>query len=77
MLDLEQKLGPMRLRAWGLVVNFGANVTLLYGLSQVVANQGGWAWLITGAVATVFCVAILAKPVAPGGGRSVDSEAGQ
>ena len=63
MIDLEQKLGPMRLRAWGLVVNLLANVVLLYGLAQVVTGRGGWAWLTVGALATVLCILTLAQPV--------------
>ncbi len=63
MIDLEQKLGPMRLRAWGLVVNLLANVVLLYGLSQVIAGRGGWAWLTAGALGTVLCILTLAQPV--------------
>ena len=63
MIDLEQKLGPMRLRAWGLVVNLIANVVLLYGLAQVVTGGGGWPWLIVGALATAACILTLAQPV--------------
>ena len=63
MIDLEQKLGPMRLRAWGLVVNLLANVVLLYGLSQAFAGRGGWIWLTAGALVTVLCILTLAQPV--------------
>ena len=63
MIDLEQKLGPMRLRAWGLLVNLAANVVLLYGLAQVIAGRGGWGWLAAGAVVTVICILTLAQPV--------------
>ncbi len=62
MIDLERKLGPMRLRAWGLVINFAANVTALYGLSLVLGGRDGWTWLVTGIIGTVLCIAILALP---------------
>lgn len=62
MIDLERKYGPMRLRAWGLIVNFVANLSALYGLSLVLGGRGGWFWLITGIIGTVLCLAILARP---------------
>ena len=63
MIDLERKYGPMRLRAWGLVANFVTNIIALYGLSLVLGGRGGWFWLLTGVIATVLCLAILAQPV--------------
>ena len=63
MIDLEQKFGPMRLRAWGLVVNFVANMMALYGLSAVLAGRGGMFWLYGGFIGTVVCLAILARPM--------------
>ena len=62
MIDLERKFGPMRLRAWGLVINFVANVIALYGLSLVLGGRDGWFWLLTGIIGTVLCIAVLALP---------------
>ena len=62
MIDVDRKLGPMRLRAWGLVVNLAANAVALYGLSRVLAGEGGWGPLIAGGVLTVGCIAFCAAP---------------
>lgn len=62
MIDLEKMLGPMRLRAWGLLANFAANVMALYGLSAALNGKGGTYWLITGITGTVVCLAILSRP---------------
>ncbi|MEM7662110.1 MAG: hypothetical protein AAF292_07660 [Pseudomonadota bacterium] len=59
---LEQKLGPLRIRAWGLLLNFIANAAALYGLSQVLSDNGGHALMIGGIVLTVAIVAVLAIP---------------
>ncbi len=62
MINLEKKVGPLRLRAWGLVVNMLANAMALFGLSQVLTGQGGWPLLVLGAALTVACIAICARP---------------
>lgn len=62
MIDLEKKLGPMRLRAWGLLANFLANVIALYGLSAVLGDRGGVYWLASGVIGTLVCLAILSRP---------------
>lgn len=64
MIDLERTVGPMRIRAWGLVVNFLGNVLALLGLSMVLREGVGWALLITGVAVTLLCLLILARPVA-------------
>ncbi len=53
----------MRLRAWGLVVNFLGNVLALLGLSTVLRGGAGWPLLITGAGVTLLCLLMLARPV--------------
>lgn len=62
MIDLERKYGPLRLRAYGLAVNFAANAVALYGLSQVLSSAGGWPWLVSGAVLTLACIITLSAP---------------
>jgi hypothetical protein len=62
MIDLEKTVGPLRLRTWGLVLNMIANGIALYGLSRVLAGEGGWPILIVGAALTVICIAVCAKP---------------
>jgi len=62
MIDLERQVGPLSLRAWGLVVNFAFNATALWGLSHVVRGAGGTAPLAIGVIGTVLCLAVLAKP---------------
>ena len=62
IINLEKKLGPMRLRAWVLILNMIANAIALYGLSQVLAVQGGWFLLTTGSLLTIVCICICARP---------------
>tara|TARA_R110000787_G_scaffold107484_1_gene215409 strand:- start:173 stop:352 length:180 start_codon:yes stop_codon:yes gene_type:complete len=38
---IDRPLGPMRIRAWGLLANMGANATALYGLQQVIRYGSG------------------------------------
>ena len=67
MVNLETKVGPMRLRAWALILNMIANAIALYGLSRVLVEQGGWALLTTGSLLTLLCIAICARPAEAGG----------
>ena len=67
MINLETKVGPMRLRAWALILNMIANAIALYGLSRVLVEQGGWTLLTTGSLLTILCIAICARPAEPGG----------
>ena len=62
MIDLERKLGPLRIRAWGLVVNLLANATALYGLARWLDDGSGMPILITGTSLTLVCIAVLAAP---------------
>lgn len=70
MIGLERRLGPMRLRAWGLAANFLANLVGLYGLSRVLAGSGGWFPLYAGALGTVICIAVLARPAGNAAGAA-------
>ncbi|MFV1988626.1 MAG: hypothetical protein ACC682_15235 [Gemmatimonadota bacterium] len=61
MLDMDRKIGPWRLRVWGLVLNFVGNVIALFGIVRLV--QGGSAFLlIIGASLTLVCSLTLAIP---------------
>lgn len=62
-MNLEKTIGPLRLRAWGLIVNLIANAMALYGLSQVLSGEGGVIFLVIGGVITLACLLILATPV--------------
>ncbi|WP_040481431.1 hypothetical protein [Luminiphilus syltensis] len=59
---LDRPLGPMRIRAWGLLANMMANALALYGLSQVLSNQGGHVLLAVGFTLSVLFIALLAVP---------------
>ncbi len=62
--DLEKTIGPMRIRAWGLVLNLIMNVIALYGLTRLLSDSsGGWPLLALGVVGTVICLLVLARPV--------------
>jgi hypothetical protein len=61
MLDMDRKVGPWRLRVWGLALNFVGNVIALSGIVKLV--QGGSpVLLIVGAALTVGCILALAIP---------------
>lgn len=62
MLDLERYHGPFRLRTWGLILNFLCNALALYGLTRVLAGEGGEAVLTVGGIGTLTCIAVLARP---------------
>lgn len=52
----------MKLRVWGLAVNFVANLAALWGISSVLRTGDGWAWAVGGGVVTLACVLLLALP---------------
>ena len=60
--DIDRQLGPMRLRAWFLVLNFVCNALALYGLSRVLVTDTGLAILLVGVAGTVGCLAVLSQP---------------
>jgi len=66
MINLERKIGPMRVRAWGLIVKFCANIVALYGMALTLGGRGGTAWLVVGVTGTIACVMILSQPVRDG-----------
>lgn len=59
---LERKAGPFRLRVWGLIVNFLANLAALYGLTQYLGSGNGLAFLAPGALITLAMIIVLSKP---------------
>lgn len=59
---LDRKIGPLKLRAWGLILNFFANGITLFGLSKVLQGQGGQTLLYVGIVFTVILLLGLAFP---------------
>ncbi|MEM9263072.1 MAG: hypothetical protein AAGA22_05790 [Pseudomonadota bacterium] len=59
---LDERIGPLRVRAWGLGANLIANAIALYGLSLVLSGQGGYSLLVGGSVATVMLLLVLAVP---------------
>lgn len=61
-MNLERKIGPLRIRAWGLVVNFIANFITLYGLARFIAEREALPALVSGAAITFFCLIVLSRP---------------
>ncbi len=61
-IDLERHLGPLSVRAWGLVVNFFGNAVGLYGLTRYLNSEGGLVLMTVGAAITIACLLILAQP---------------
>jgi hypothetical protein len=59
---LDRPLGPMRVRAWGLLANMLANGVALYGLQSVLRDGSGQGILALGVVASVGLIAVLAVP---------------
>ena len=60
--DIDRRLGPLRLRAWFLIVNFVCNALALYGLSRVLVADGGVGILAVGVAGTIVCLAVLSQP---------------
>jgi len=59
---LDRPLGPMRVRAWGLLANMMANGVALYGLQSVIRDGSGQGILALGVVASLALIAVLAVP---------------
>ena len=59
---LEKKVGPLRLRAWGLAANLIANAIALLGLARLLTGHGGLVLLITGSVLTIMLITLLSFP---------------
>jgi len=61
---LDKSYGPLRGRAWGMVLNMFFNAITLYGLARVLNGDGGMPFLIVGGIlslATILTVAIPSK----------------
>jgi len=73
---LDSTLGPMRVRAWGLILNFLCNACALTGLARYLHGEGGIVLMLSGGMGTLACIAVLAIPdkspegVPATGGRS-------
>lgn len=50
------------MRTWGLILNMLANIVALYGLSQVLAGDGGWPVLLLGVICTIILIGVCAIP---------------
>lgn len=59
---LDRKYGPLRGRAWGLIVNMVSNALALYGLARVLSEGEGYGVLLTGAVLTMVTILVVACP---------------
>lgn len=76
LIWLDRKLGPMRIRAWGLMVNFAFNAMALVGLAYTLRSGSGvTTLLVVGAVGTVSTIALLAVPDREDSLRSTPEEA--
>ena len=64
--DIDRRVGPIRLRAWFLVGNFGFNALALYGLSRLMVEGSGVGMLIVGVLGTLGWLAALSQPSLPG-----------
>lgn len=60
-MDMDRRLGPWRLRLWGLIANFFGNILALFGIVRVV-RDGSWGLLVAGGSITLVCVALLSIP---------------
>ena len=61
-MTLETKIGPFRLRAWGLLANFVANALALFGLAEAVNGANGHPALFTGCLVSFAMLVILSSP---------------
>ena len=64
MIDPDRRLGPWRIRAWGLVVNLLGNALSLVGMVRFV-EEGTWGMMATGVLVTALCLGVLAVPAKP------------
>ena len=62
---IDRRVGPMRLRAWFLIVNFLFNALALYGLSRLMVAGEGVGLLVVGILGTLGCLAVLSQPGGP------------
>ncbi len=62
MIDLDRQYGIWSGRVWGLIVNLLANTLALYGLVGFLRDGTHLLPLVLGALVTIGCVLLLAKP---------------
>ncbi len=62
MINLEKKIGPLKLRAWGLIINFIANAVALYGLAIYFNESGSAFTMILGISLTVITILVVSIP---------------
>jgi hypothetical protein len=62
MIDLDRSYGIWTGRVWGLLLNLLANTLALYGLVGFLRDGTHLFPLVLGALGTVACVLVLAKP---------------
>lgn len=70
MFWLDRTLGPLRIRAWGLLVNFLMNGVALVGLALWLGNQSGPLLMLLGFAGTIACILVLAMPDRGSGSHS-------
>lgn len=70
---LDRTVGPLRVRAWLLVANMGANALALYGLSLLMREGEGQFIFACGMAMSVLCIAITAVPTAPSDAEPEDA----
>ena len=64
MPDMDRRLGPWRLRAWGLALNFVGNAVALFGMVRLL-DGGSARMLASGIAVSGACLAALAIPPRP------------
>ena len=62
MMDLDSRIGPASIRAWGLFLNFGANALLLYGAVGYIEDGSRLFALLLGGAVTLVAIAALSSP---------------
>jgi hypothetical protein len=62
MIDLDGRLGPLPVRAWGLILNFIGNALAVYGAIGYIQDGSRLPFLVIGGGLTLICLLVLAKP---------------
>ncbi len=61
-MHLNQRIGPLTLRTWGLVLNLVGNVLLLHGAVTFLTGGAGPLEMAVGGAVTAACLFILSAP---------------
>lgn len=61
---LDRRYGPFSGRVWGLIVNFLANASALYGALGYLRDGSRFGYLSLGLIVTVGCILTLSVPSA-------------